>query len=478
MQSLAGKRVLVLGLGISGRSAAAWCAERGARVTAADERPAEKLAGALPPGVEPWLGRSFPDPAAFDLVVPSPGVPPERYRSRATRVCGDIELAADALAVPIVAVTGTNGKSTTTALVTQMLRAAGLRAEMAGNVGTPALSLVGQPLDAAVLEVSSFQLETTESFRPAVAVVLNATPDHLDRHHTMEAYVAAKARILANQRAEDWAVLNEADEWYAHFRDAARGRVLPFRAIGVPAHGAGVDAGSLVIRREDGAPALRFAFDWREPGVHNRENAVAAAAAVFALGVPLARALAALPAFRPLPHRTELVAQARGITWVDDSKATNPGAALRALEGFSQPIIWIAGGRAKGLDLAPLAAAARARVRAAVLIGEAAAQLEQGLRGGPLVHREANIEDAVRRAAEIAREGDVVLLAPGCSSHDQFANFEERGRRFREAARAQATQGREAAGARQVSRSEPPASEGHQVGEAERSVGPREGGAR
>jgi UDP-N-acetylmuramoylalanine--D-glutamate ligase len=437
MESLAGKRVLVLGLGISGRSAAAWCAERGARVVAADERPADALADAVPPGVEPWLGRSFPDPADFDLVVPSPGVPPERYRSRAVRVCGDVGLAGAALSVPIVAVTGTNGKSTTTALVTQMLRAAGLRAEMAGNVGTPALSLVGMALDVAVLEVSSFQLETTETFRPAVAVVLNVTPDHLDRHHTIESYVAAKAQILAHQHARDWAVLNEADEWYAHFRSAARGRVLPFRAIGVPVRGAGVDAGSLVIRSDDG-PAQRFVFDWREPGVHNRENAVASAAAVFALGVPLERALAALPVFRPLPHRSELVAQARGVTWVDDSKATNPGAALRALEGFSAPIIWIAGGRAKGLDLAPLADAARARIRAAVLIGEAAAQLEQGLRGGPPAYREASIEDAVKRAGVLAQPGDVVLLAPGCSSHDQFANFEERGRRFRAAARAEA----------------------------------------
>src|SRR5262249_60540237 len=159
--------------------------------------------------------------------------------------------------------------------------------------------------------------------------------------------------------------------------------------------------------------------------------------AVFALGAPLARALAALPVFRPLPHRTEVVARARGVTWVDDSKATNPGAALRALEGFTAPIVWIAGGRAQGLDLGPLADAARARVRAAVLIGEAAPQLEQGLRGGPPVHREASIEDAVERAAAIADPGDVVLLAAGCSSHDQFANFEERGRRFREAARAQ-----------------------------------------
>jgi UDP-N-acetylmuramoylalanine--D-glutamate ligase len=446
MEDLAGKRVLVLGLGISGRSAAAWCAERGARVVAADERPAEALAGALPPGVEPWLGRSFPDPADFDVVVPSPGVPPERYRSRAARVCGDIELAGAALAVPIVAVTGTNGKSTTTVLVTEMLRAAGLRAAMAGNVGTPALSLVGMPLDAAVLEVSSFQLETTETFRPAVAVVLNVTPDHLDRHHTLEAYAAAKAKILANQRAEDWAVLNEADEWYERFRSEAHGRVLAFRATGLPARGVGVgvgvgvDAGSLIVRAAD-APAQRFPFDWREPGAHNRENAIAAAAAVFALGVPLARALAALPAFRPLPHRTEVVARGRGVTWVDDSKATNPGAALRALEGFVEPIIWIAGGRAKGLDLGPLAGAARARVRAAVLIGEAAAQLESELRGGPVVHREATIEDAVRRADALARPGDVVLLAPGCSSHDQFANFEERGRRFSAAARALTREG-------------------------------------
>jgi UDP-N-acetylmuramoylalanine--D-glutamate ligase len=434
MEPLAGKRVLVLGLGISGRSAAAWCAERGAHVVAADERPGDALGAMLPPGVEPWLGRSFPDPAEFDLVVPSPGVPPERYRSRARRVCGDVELAGAALAVPIVAVTGTNGKSTTTALVTEMLRAAGLRAAMAGNVGTPALSLVGQPLDAAVLEVSSFQLETTETFRPAVAVVLNVTPDHLDRHHTLGAYVEAKLRILAHQRGRDCAVLNQADAWYERFRAAAPARVLPFSARGVPDRGVGIDAGSLVVRAED--PARRFDFDWREPGVHNRENAIAAAAAVYALGAPLERALAALPVFRPLPHRSEVVARANGVTWIDDSKATNPGAALRALEGSAGPIVWIAGGRAKGLDLGPLAAAARERVRAAVLIGEAAEQLEQGLRGGPPVHREASIEDAVRRAGALARPGDVVLLAPGCSSHDQFENFEERGRRFRDAARA------------------------------------------
>jgi UDP-N-acetylmuramoylalanine--D-glutamate ligase len=383
--------------------------------------------------VEPWLGRPFPDPADFDLVVPSPGVAPERYRSRAVRVCGDVELAGAALAVPIVAITGTNGKSTTTMLIAAMLRAAGLRAEAAGNVGVPAFSLVGRPLDVAVLEVSSFQLEAVETFRPRVAVVLNLTPDHLDRHHTVEAYVAAKQRVLAHQRPDDWAVLNAADAWFDSFAQAARGRVLSFRACGLPERGVGLDAGTLVVRPDDDPPQ-RFGFDWRQPGAHNRENAVAASAAVFALGADLASALRALPTFEPLPHRSQLVAQCAGVDFIDDSKATNPGAAQRALEGSSRPLIWIAGGRAKGLDLAPLAATARERIRAAVLIGEAAPTLERALAGGPPTYPEANLEDAVRRAAALASAGDIVLLAPGCSSLDQFSNFEERGRRFRNAA--------------------------------------------
>jgi UDP-N-acetylmuramoylalanine--D-glutamate ligase len=432
-EALHGQRVLVLGLGLSGRSAAAWCAERGAHVVAADERPADTIETPLPAGVETWLGRPFPDPADFDLVVPSPGVAPERYRSRAARVCGDVELTGAALAVPIVAITGTNGKSTTTTLVAAMLRAAGLRAEAAGNVGVPALSLVGRPLDVAVLEVSSFQLEATERFRPRVAVVLNLTADHLDRHHTVEAYAAAKRRVLENQKGDDWAVLNAADPWFAYFADAARGQMLPFHAGGLPERGVGFDAGSLVVRDDD-EPPRRFAFDWRQPGAHNRENAVAAAAAVFALGADLARALAALPTFRPLPHRSELVAICSGVDWIDDSKATNPGAAQRALEGSPRPLVWIAGGRAKGLDLAPLAATARDRIRAAVLIGESAPQLERALRAGPPCYLELSIEDAVRRAAQLAAPGDIVLLAPGCSSLDQFENFEERGRRFRDAA--------------------------------------------
>jgi UDP-N-acetylmuramoylalanine--D-glutamate ligase len=254
---LAGMEVLVLGLGVSGRSAARFCAERGARVTAADERRASdpsamaELAD-LGPDVRVLDGQPFPDPADFDLTVPSPGVPPARYRAGARRVWGDIELAGRALSVPIIAVTGTNGKSTTVRLIEAMLRAGGLRAEAAGNVGIPALSLPGRPLDVAVLEVSSFQLETIETFRPKVAVVLNITPDHLDRHGDLESYARAKRRIFENQQPGDIAVLDFDNECVRGFLPHAPGEVIPFsrRASGSSAgsgRAAWLDAGVAVF---------------------------------------------------------------------------------------------------------------------------------------------------------------------------------------------------------------------------------------
>ncbi len=431
---LDGKRVLVLGLGVSGRSAAAFCAARGAQVVAADERDAGALAplDAPAPGVTLRLGRPFPDPSDFDLVVPSPGVPAERYADRASRVWGDVELAWRALAVPLVAITGTNGKSTTTRMVERMLKVSGFRARAAGNLGEPALSLVGQPLDVAVLEVSSFQLETTEAFRPAVAVVLNVTPDHLDRHGSFDAYAAAKARILENQRVDDVAVLNFDDPVVREMADAAPGRVLPFRSTGPLERGVWLDAGAIAIREEGEAPR-RLPLDGIQSGGPDRDNALAALAAACAIGADPVRALAALARFEGLPHRAQVVAKRGGVTWVDDSKATNPGAAARSLAGSGHSVIWIAGGRDKGLDLSALAAQAAPRVKAAVLIGESAPTLARALSGRTAVHRADAIEDAVARAAQLARCGDVVLLAPGCSSHDQFRSFEERGLRFRAA---------------------------------------------
>jgi UDP-N-acetylmuramoylalanine--D-glutamate ligase len=443
MLDLGRRQVLVLGLGISGRSAARFAASRGARVVAADERPAAQLEGLaeLPRGVELRLGAPFPDPAPFDLVVPSPGVPAARWRERARRAWGDIELAWRALAVPVVAVTGTNGKSTTTRLVEAMLRAAGVRARAAGNVGTAALDLVGEPLDAAVLEVSSFQLEATEEFRPRVAVVLNATPDHLDRHGSFAAYAAAKARILRRQEPSDAAVLSFDDPTVRAMAAATRARVVFFSTREALERGACLDAGAACLR-ESGRPPLRVALDaLRLAGAHNRENALAALAAVWAFGADPLRAAAALATFQGLPHRAEAVARVGGVLYVNDSKGTNPGAACRALEGFPGPLVWIAGGRDKGLDFEELAARAVGRVRAAVLIGEAAGKLARALAGRVEVHRAAGMEEAVRRAAELAREGDVVLLSPACASQDQFRDFEERGERFREAVAALAGAG-------------------------------------
>jgi UDP-N-acetylmuramoylalanine--D-glutamate ligase len=314
-----------------------------------------------------------------------------------------------------------------------MLHAAGLRARAAGNLGAPALGLVGEALDFAVLEVSSFQLEAVEDFRPRVAVVLNATPDHLDRHGSFEAYLAAKARLLAQQRAEDAAVLNFDDPAVRGLAEHTRARVVPFRTQGKLEHGVFYEAGCVVIAAPGGARERHSLAGLRLAGLHNRENAVAALAAVAAAGAPARRAIAALPGFAGLPHRMQTVACRGGVEWVNDSKATNPGAALRSLLSYDTPLVWIAGGRDKGLDFRELADAAPGRVRAALLIGEAAGKLETALAGRVPVHDAGTLERAVTLAVGLARPGDVVLLAPACASFDQFRNFEERGERFRAA---------------------------------------------
>jgi UDP-N-acetylmuramoylalanine--D-glutamate ligase len=433
LDELSGQNVLILGLGISGRSAAHFCAARGAYVVAADEREPAALDSLedLGEGVELRLGRPFPDPASFDLVVPSPGVPQERYVERATCVAGDVELASRHLAVPIIAVTGTNGKSTTTRMVEAMLRSAGLRARAAGNVGEPALGLVGEPLDAAVLEVSSFQLESVSRFHPRVAVMLNLSEDHLDRHGSLEAYAHAKARIFENQTAEDLAILGADDLGLRDFADRTRARVRWFSADAPVPDGAWWDGEALVLRDSQGA--RRFGVEGHAlASRHNRENAAAALLATLGVGADPERATRALLDFRGLAHRAELVGRVGGVTFVNDSKATNPGAALRSLEAFDAPLVWIAGGRDKGLDLAPLARASE-RLRAAVLLGEAAPTLRRLLEGRTPVHEVADLQEAVRVATALALPGDVVLLAPACASLDQFRSFEERGERFRSA---------------------------------------------
>ncbi|MCG8591866.1 MAG: UDP-N-acetylmuramoyl-L-alanine--D-glutamate ligase [Proteobacteria bacterium] len=428
-----GQRVLVLGLGATGRSAAEYCAARGARVVAADERPGlaenpPEIDGA----VELVLGKPFPDPAEFDLVVPSPGVPAARYADRARRAWGDIELVGRALSVPIVAVTGTNGKSTTTLMIEALLREAGLRARAAGNLGRPALSLVGEPLDVAVLEVSSFQLEAIDAFRPRVAVVLNLSPDHLTRHGSMERYAAAKERLLMNQTAEDAAVLGFDDARVRDMAARAAARVVPFARRHPIRGGVQVDAGGLVVDADSGPQRVAL-DDWQLRGIHNLDNAAAALAAVVSLGVDPLRAAPALSRFRGLPHRCEVVAVRSDVTYVNDSKATNPGAAERALESFDAPLVWLAGGQAKGTDWGALAEVAARHARLALLFGEAAPALARVLGDRLPTETLPSLEAAVERAAAVAQQGEIVLLAPACASFDAYESFEARGEAFKHA---------------------------------------------
>lgn len=431
METLHGKHILVLGLGLSGRSAAAFCHERGALVTACDERTADNL-----PGIDTFssytelrLGEPFPAPAAFDLIVPSPGVPAARYAGSATPAWGDLELFYRAGSVPIVAITGTNGKSTVTMLTNAMLQTAGLRSEAAGNIGKPALELLAMALDVAVLEVSSFQLDTTEKFAPHVAVLLNITPDHLDRHGSFAEYIDSKARILKNLSANDFAVLNFDDENVRALAKETCATVLGFSLKATVPHGAWWDAG--VITLQTPTATLRFSLtNAHLSGLHNIENILASLLAAYAMGADPQRAWQALANFAGLPHRTQFVSTVRGVTFINDSKATNVGAAARALAGYTHPIVWIAGGKDKDLDFTALAPIAKAHVRAAILIGQAAQKIEKALGGAVPVQHAPNIDTAVRHAAQIAHPGDIVLLSPACASFDQFKNFEDRGEKF------------------------------------------------
>lgn len=433
MTEFEGQHVLVLGLGVSGISAARFLAERGARVVAADERAPDAIGdlSALPAEVDVHVGAPFPELDAFDLVVPSPGVPAARYAHARPPVRGDIELCFRALEVPIIAVTGTNGKSTVVRLIEAMAQAAGLRARAAGNLGLPALELVGEPLDLAVLEVSSFQLESVSDFAPRVGVLLNVSPDHLDRHGDFAGYTAAKARLFARQADGDTAVLNADDDACAALELAPQVERLTFGRRGPFEQGAWRDGPDLVLRRA--GQTRRFSLD-DAPGLAGQtDNVLAALLALAPLGVDLARAASALATFQGLPHRFQTVATRRGVRFVDDSKATNIGAAARSLANGDGPVLWIAGGRHKGGTLDALVEAAAPRVRRALLIGEAAAEFEAALAGQVACEIVGDLEKAVTRSAALANPGDIVLLAPACASFDQFDSFEARGRAFRDA---------------------------------------------
>jgi UDP-N-acetylmuramoylalanine--D-glutamate ligase len=445
------RRVLVYGLGVSGAAAARLAAARGAAVLGVDARPAADLALDLPAGArfEAWSEDEAARrelPADVDAVVLSPGVAPDRpllaaARRRGLPVVSEIELAFPLLAGPVVAITGSNGKSTTTALAGAMIGADGRPVEVCGNIGTALSAVVdGAPGRTFVVEVSSFQLEAVESFRPRAAAWLNLSPDHLDRYASLDDYAAAKARLFENQQPADVAVVNADDPVTA--AAATRGRRRSFSRRGEVADGcflaAEGDKAAEVVERAPGEAdvPLFTAADVPLAGAHNLENAMAAALLARAVEVPVAAIRGALGGFRGLPHRMVRLDVGGPLTWYDDSKATNVAAAAKSLAGLPDGRVHlILGGRAKGDDPAELAELVRAKARSVLVIGESAELFAAALAGAAPVDRAGTLERAVEAAVRRAEPGDVVLLAPACASFDQFDSYAHRGREFERLAR-------------------------------------------
>ncbi|HEY3706390.1 MAG TPA: UDP-N-acetylmuramoyl-L-alanine--D-glutamate ligase [Terracidiphilus sp.] len=447
---LKGKKVLVVGLGKSGLAAALFLRRRGAHVTVSDVRSAEALAHEIPALIEEGIsveagGHGLLTFRRQDLIVVSPGVPvdtPElvQVRSFGLPVIGELELAARFLKGKVMAITGSNGKTTTTTLAGEILKESGLNTLVGGNIGVPVISLTDESKDDtwSVLEVSSFQLETTREFHPQIAVILNITPDHLDRHGTFENYAMAKERIFAEQTAADFLVLNADNPRTAEAAPRAKSQAYWFSIYHTVPQGAWVEHGpdgSQVMFRgsEDGVPeAILPVHAIPLKGAHNVENVLAAVCAARLAGCPAAQVRAAVEKFKAVEHRLEFVANFNGVEFYNDSKATNVDATEKAIAAFPSGIHLILGGKDKNSDYSTLAPLLRERVKAVYTIGSAAAKIEQHLRGVVPIHSCQTLENAVKTAAAAVHPGDIVLLAPACSSFDQFENYEHRGRVFKE----------------------------------------------
>ena len=440
---LNGKRVLVVGLGRSGVASALFLKKQGARVAVSDTKSGDELRNEIPVlldnGITVETGghgeRTF---RGQDLIVVSPGVPVDapplkQARSLGESVIGEIELAAQFLPGPVVAITGSNGKTTTTTLASEIMTASGFPTLVGGNIGTPAISLAERatPETVIVLEVSSFQLETIQTFRPKVAVVLNVTPDHLDRHRTFEIYVDAKARIFENQQASDFAVLNADDPTCVSMGTRTKAQVFWFSRHDEVQRGAWVRDGKILFRDAKGQREILEVADIPLKGAHNLENVLAAVCAGALMGCPPDKIRQAVRDFKAVEHRLEFVATIRGVDYYNDSKATNVDATIKALESFPSNIHLILGGKDKGSDYTVLNDLLKQRVKRVYTIGAAAAKIESQIKGPEIIHAE-TLENAIRKANAAAQPGDVVLLAPACASFDQFKSYEHRGKVFKE----------------------------------------------
>ena len=453
---LKNKRVLVVGAGKSGIAAARFLLGRGAKVTVSDSRSAAALAGELPAMMDAGImvesgGHGLLTFRRQDLIVISPGVPLEtpevaRVRALGMPVIGELELASRFLDGQTIAITGSNGKTTTTTLVGEMLKRAGLATLVGGNIGTPVIDLIALSTGATwnVLEVSSFQLETVETFRPRIAAVLNITPDHLDRHKSFERYAAAKARITERQDAEDFLVLNgedKASQMVAAHRFAeggvewrTRAQIFWFSSRRPIKQGAFLHGGSIAYVGREGAKAepVMPVAEISLRGAHNVENVLAAVTIARLAGVDAPMIREAVREFRAVEHRLELIRLRDGVEFYNDSKATNVDAAMKAVASFPGGVHLILGGKDKDSDYGVMAPLLRERVRVVYTIGSAAEKIRAALGGVVKMVEAETMERAVAQASQAATAGDVVLLAPACSSFDQFENYEHRGRVFRQ----------------------------------------------
>jgi len=448
MQTMAmkNKDVLVLGLGRSGMAAASLLQRDGARVVVRDEADGQQLeerADRLRElGVRVELGNHFDLSAHFDLAVLSPGIAPARslvtdLLQKQTPVLSELELAYRFCLCPVIAVTGTNGKTTTTELIDAMLQGCGRRSVAAGNNGNAFSDAVESTagLDALVLETSSFQLEKIEQFRPDIAIWLNLTPDHIDRHGSMEAYAKAKARIFENQTREDFAILSaSALQWAKKIGVKIKARIITISAYGQEAdlRVDWTDGQTVWSRLPECNGILMKLSEANLRGLHNAENILATFAAGLAMKLPVSEIREAIFSYCPEPHRCEIVGVKDGVTFINDSKATNGDAVEKALRALTGPVVLIAGGRDKGLDFSTIKEVVREKVKLAVIIGETQDKICEAWARSAMCVRAESMRQAVKMAASAARAGDTVLLSPACASFDMFENYEHRGDEFKQ----------------------------------------------
>lgn len=439
---LKNKKALVVGLARSGISAANLLCRLGARVTITDEKRESELSEnirKLTKGISLKLGgHNGVDIAKVDLVVISPGVLWDspflnKIRENGIRIISEVELAFKYIKAPLIAVTGTNGKTTTTTLIGEMLKKDDRNVFVGGNIGNPMCEEVlnGSSSELILSEISTFQMEGIETFKPHISVILNITPDHLDRHKSMAEYIALKKRVFINQNTRDYTVFNMDDKITAALSNEGKGERIFFSRIREVDNGAFVRGNNIIFRRNRKEEIVSTLKDLKIIGVHNIENTLASVAVGGICDIPPRLMREVISEFSGIPHRMEFVREIEGIKFINDSKGTNVGATIKSIESFNEPIILIAGGKDKGSDYLPLKPLIEDRVKFLILIGEAKKKMASVMNGFRNILNAESFEEAVNEAFDKAEKGDVVLLSPACASFDMFRDYEDRGEQFR-----------------------------------------------